>query len=162
MNAKDTPVHTPISQNEANALSMGSISISDEVVAALAAQAARKIRGILVVGSSFRLSEILGAKEPSYKGVSVKTDLDTGHVEIDVDVHVLYGTNIYEAATQLQRQISNDVEALTGSMIVDKVNVRVKQLVMADDETKDLLPPDRALPEGLLQERRRHENPEPK
>lgn len=157
MNSKEKPIHTPISRDEADALSMGNITISDEVVAALAAQAARKVKGVLVVGSSFRLSEILGAKEPSYKGVSVKTDQDTGHVEIDVDIHVAYGTNIYEAATQLQRQISNDVEALTGSMIVDRVNVRVKHLIMPEDAAKDVLAPDRALAEGLMSERRKHE-----
>lgn len=156
MNAKDKPVHSPLSVEEADSLSRGKITISDEVVAVIANQAARKVKGIIVVGSSFRLSEILGAKEPSYKGVSVKTVQETGHVEIDVDVNVFYGINIYDTATRLQQQIINDIEALTGSMIADRVNIRVKNIVMPDD-SRDVLSPDQAMAEGLMKERQRHE-----
>lgn len=149
MSGKDKPIHTPISREEADSLSRGKITISDEVVAAIAAQAARKVKGVVVTGSSFRLSEILGGKETSYKGVSVKTDETSGHVKIELDVNVLYGVNIYETMEQLQRQVGNEVESLTGSLIVDEVSIRVKSLMMPDD-SRDAVTPDRAMGEGLM------------
>lgn len=153
MSGKDKPVHSPISSEEAESLSRGKITISDEVVAAIAAQGARKIKGVVVTGSSFRLSEILGGKEGSYKGVSVKTDEMNGHVKIDLDVNVFYGVNIYETMEKLQRQIANDVEAMTGSMIVDEVNIRVKTLTIPDETpSHEGLTPDKALAEGLMNE----------
>jgi uncharacterized alkaline shock family protein YloU len=38
--------------------------------------------------------------------------------------------SVYEAASQLQRIVKEEVEALTGYMNVDRVNVRVRSLVM--------------------------------
>ncbi|HUT25706.1 MAG TPA: Asp23/Gls24 family envelope stress response protein, partial [Sumerlaeia bacterium] len=98
--------------------------------------------------SSFRLTEILGGKEGSHKGVNVKTDGETGHVEIDVAVNVAYGVNIYEAARQMQHVIKDEVESLTGTMPVEKVNVRVQQLVLHEEEPPQPLGLDRVAPGG--------------
>jgi uncharacterized alkaline shock family protein YloU len=147
MSAKDRPAHSPITPEQSDSLSLGRIEIGDEVIAEIAARAAMKVDGVLVVASSFRLSEILSGKESSRKGVSVRTDDTTGHVEVDVDVNVTYGTVIYDAAHKLQMLIKDEVEALTGSLVVDKVNVRIKRVVVREDEESEPVDPDRAFPE---------------
>ena len=150
MTSQDKPPYSPISKEDSESLSLGKITISDEVIAAIASQAARKVEGVRVVGSTFRLTEILGGKEGSRKGVTVKTDEASGHVEIDVDVNVVYGINIYEAASNLQRLIKDEVESLTGSMIVDRVNPRVKQMEMPEpEEESGVVRPDQAMAAGL-------------
>jgi len=148
MSSKKGPAHSPISPQESDSLSLGRIEISNDAIATIAARAAAKIKGIHVVGSSFRLTEILGSKEGSHKGVNVKTDGETGHVEIDVAVNVDYGVNIYETARQMQHIIKDEVEALTGTMPVEKVNVRVQQMVLREEEPPQPLSPDRAAPGG--------------
>ena len=144
--------YSPIGKEESDSLQMGSIEISSEVIAAIAEQAARKVEGVEVVSSSFELTGIFGGKK-SGKGVAVKTDVESGHVEINVDVNVKYGVTIYEAAHDLQILIKEEVEALTGSMNVDKINVRVKHLIMPEDKSeRELVPPDRAVGEEMAEE----------
>ncbi|MFW6303570.1 MAG: Asp23/Gls24 family envelope stress response protein, partial [Candidatus Sumerlaeota bacterium] len=81
------------------------------------------------------------------RGVMVELDEETGHVDINVDIDVDYGINIYESAHKLQHTIKEEVEALTGSMNVDKINIRVKHLVMPkseEEEEEEVVPPDHA------------------
>jgi uncharacterized alkaline shock family protein YloU len=155
MTGKDKPVYSPLSPDEAEALAQGRIIISNEVVAAIAAEASRKIKGVIIAGSSFRLAEMFGGKEGSSKGISVKTNEATGHVEIEAEVKVLYGVNIYETMQALQNQIRNDVEALTGSLIVDDVAIRVKDIVMPEEMPGEPVTPDRAMGAGLRSEKKK-------
>jgi uncharacterized alkaline shock family protein YloU len=147
MSSKDRAAHSPITPEQSDSLSLGRIEIGDEVIAEIAARAAAKVEGVFVVGSSFRLSEILSGKESSRKGVSVRTDETTGHVDVDVDINVAYGTVIYDAAHKLQLLIKEEVEALTGSLFVDKVNVRIKRVVVQEEEEPSPVSPDKAFPE---------------
>jgi uncharacterized alkaline shock family protein YloU len=147
MSNKEKPVHSPISREDADALSLGRIEIGDEVITAIAARAAAKVEGVVVAGSSFRLTELLGGKDSSRKGVAVRTDETTGHVEIDVDVNMVYGTVVYDAAYRLQVLIKEEVESLTGALNVDKINVRVKNIIMPEvEETEEPVRPDQAYP----------------
>jgi len=132
---------------------MGTITISNEVISTLAAEAARKIEGVQIVESSFRLTEILTG-EGAHKGVSVKTDSESDHVAIDVEINVVYGVVIYDVAHELQMLIKNEVEALTGSLNVDKVNVRVRRVVAPLDEepARETVPPDQAVEDLVLEE----------
>lgn len=154
MASEEQAAYTPVPQHErASGRTIGSIEISSEVIAAIAAQAARKIDGITVVESSFKLSEIFGSKETVNRGVAVRTDEESGHVNINVDVNVTYGITIYDAVTDLQLLIKEEVESLTGSMNVDRVNVRVKQLIMPPEEEKEkkeVLTPDQVVAEEII------------
>src|SRR5512145_1195560 len=106
MSALDKPPYSPISKEDSESLSLGKIKINNEVIAAIAAQASRKVEGVKMVSSSFRWTGIF----KDNKGVTVKTDEESGHVEIDADINVEYGLNIYDAAAELQRLIKEEVE----------------------------------------------------
>lgn len=147
--AKEKSFHSPLTREESDSLSMGDITISNEVISMLATQAAGKIEGVQVVDSSFRLTEILSG-EGTHKGVSVKTDAESGHVEIDLEITVHYGVVIYDVAHELQVLVKDEVEALTGSLNVDKVNVRVRRVIVAPDAGgKEPVSPDQAIDSGL-------------
>ena len=147
MSTKEKPVHSPLSREESDALSLGRIEIGDEVITTIAARAASKVEGVVVAGSSFRLTELLGGKDSSRKGVAVRTDETTGHVEIDVDVNMIYGTVVYDAAHKLQVLIKEEVESMTGALNVDKINVRVKNIIMPEEEeVEEPIRPDKAYP----------------
>lgn len=153
MSKKEPIAHSPLSAEESESLSMGRIEIGDEVIAAIAARAAAKVEGVVVAGS-FSLSGLLAGKDSSRKGVVVRTDETSGHVEIDVDVNMVYGTVVYDAAHKLQMLIKEEVETLTGSLNVNKINVRVRNIIMQqEDEIEEAEPvsPDKAYP-GATQE----------
>jgi uncharacterized alkaline shock family protein YloU len=138
--------YSPINREQSESLKLGDIAISSDVIASIAAQAASKVEGVTVVASSFNLGEIFGSKDPGRRGVAVKTDQESGHVEINVVVDVVYGVTIYDAAHDLQRLIKEEVEALTGSMNVDHVNIRVKHLLMPEEkQERDVVTPDQAI-----------------
>jgi uncharacterized alkaline shock family protein YloU len=127
-------VYSPLGHDESESIRDGSIDISTQVIAALASQAAHKVEGVHVVGSG-GISGFFSGRESH--GVNVSVDDESGHVDINVDINVDYGINIYDASHKLQRTIKEEVEALTGSMNVDKINIRVKHLVMPDDKTDE-------------------------
>ena len=131
---KEKGVYSPIGQAESESIRDGSIDISTEVIAALAAQAALKVEGVRVVGAS-GISGFFSGREA--RGVTVELNEETSHVDINVDIDVDYGINIYESAHKLQRTIKEEVEALTGSMNVDKINIRVKHLIMPRVEEEE-------------------------
>ncbi|MFW6255924.1 MAG: Asp23/Gls24 family envelope stress response protein [Candidatus Sumerlaeota bacterium] len=146
MSSAEKPAHSPISKEDSESLSIGRIEIGDDVIATIAARAAAKVKGISVVGSSFRWSELLGSREHGNRGVSVQINENTGHVIINLDVNVAYGVTIYEAAHKLQMLIKEEVEALTGSLNVDKVNVRVNNVVVEEElDGEEPLRPDQAV-----------------
>jgi uncharacterized alkaline shock family protein YloU len=144
---ESTPYCPPVDKPGGGGDNLGAIEISRDVIASIASQAARKVEGIQVVASSFSLSEIFGGGKESVKGVAVVTNEESGHVEINLEVNVTYGVSVYEAASQLQHIVKEEVEALTGYMNVDRVNVRVRSLVMPADQVTERAPvsPDRAV-----------------
>lgn len=145
MATEDKAAYSPIGKMESESIKIGDIVISSDVIADIAAQAALKVEGVEVVGSSFELSKIFGSKETVRKGVAVKLG-ESGHVEINADINVLYGVTIYQAARDFQNLIKEEIEALTGTMIVDRINVRVRHLIMPEEEAlRELVTPDQAV-----------------
>ncbi len=112
---------------------LGDIKISNEVVGTIASMAAADVEGIANLVSKFSLGEMLGRKE-SDKGVVVT--LEDNRVKIQVEVHVQYGVNIYDACHRLQRQVKDAVEEMTG-LVVDRVNVDVRGIVVPPREARD-------------------------
>ena len=116
---------TPMSQDD-----LGKIQINDEVIVTIASLAAVEVDGIVNIAGGSSLAEVWGSKSHR-KGVSVTTD-DANHwATIDVEVNVEYGADVYKAARQVQLQVKNAVERMTG-LHVRGVNVRISGIVMSE------------------------------
>lgn len=105
--------------------SIGSINISEEVIAVIAGVAAVESYGI--VGMTRRkltdgVAELLG-RENLTKGIDVK--LEDGKVIIDLYVVVKYGTKINEVAQNVINKVQYNVEKLTG-LSVRAVNINIQ------------------------------------
>ncbi len=102
----------------------GKVNISDEVVATIAGIAAMEIDGVYgMAGGAFgAISEKLGAKKSPQKGVKVSVT-EEGAV-IDLYIVVSFGVRIPELAWDVQENVKNSVETMTGIDVL-KVNVRV-------------------------------------
>ena len=91
----------------------GTINISEEVVAAIAALAISEVVGVYGLSSSFTadLKELLGKKNMS-KGV--KLTIEDEVVTVECFVVVTYGYEIPVVAAAIQEGVVNAVESMTG------------------------------------------------
>ena len=101
----------------------GTIHISEEVVAAIAALAVSEVEGVFGLSSSFTadLKEMLGRKNMS-KGVKLTLEEET--VTVEAFVIVTYGYEIPAVAAAIQENVTTAVESMTG-LKVAAVNVDI-------------------------------------
>lgn len=102
---------------------MGNIHISEEVLAAIAAAAAREVDGVssLAGGLSGDLSELVAGKKLS-RGIDIRANEES--VSIRVTILVKYGHVIPDVGRAVQDAVASAVENTTG-LKVESVNVHV-------------------------------------
>ena len=112
----------------------GNIAISNDVIATIAAIAAKSIDGVYGMVNSLTggFAELLGKKNPS-KGV--KVTVNDRDVKIDMFVVVEYGVKIPDVAWEIQGKTKSEVEAMTG-LNVTAVNVNIEGVNTVTAETE--------------------------
>lgn len=106
----------------------GTITVSETVVAKIAALAAREVAGVhsLGVGAARSVTSVRdrlpGAAPSPTSGVSV--EVGRTQAAVDLDIVVEYGTPITQIARAVRRQVIASVEELTGLYVVE-VNITV-------------------------------------
>lgn len=113
----------------------GNIKISMDVVATIAGIAANEIEGVAGMCGSIAggIAEFLGNKKSPTKGVKVEMTEETA--VIDLYIIVDYGIRIPELAWELQENVKNSVESMTG-LIVEKVNIHVDGVSFEKEKKK--------------------------
>ena len=117
----------------------GNVKISEEVVSTIAGIATEEIKGVAGMYGSFTddIAEKLGAKKSYSKGV--KVEMLENAVIIDLDVIVEYGAKIPDISWDIQENVKNNIETMTG-LIVEKVNIHVEGVSFEKQrETDDIL-----------------------
>lgn len=115
---------------------IGNIKISVDVVSTIAGIAASQTKGVAGMYSSFAggIAEKLGAKKNPSKGV--KVDMAEKSVKIDLYIVVEYGVRIPELAWEIQEDVKNNVETMTG-LEVEKVNIHIEGVSFATEEAPE-------------------------
>lgn len=112
---------------------LGTIRIADEVVSIIAGLAATEVEGIAGMsgGIAGGIAEMLGRKNFS-KGVKV----EVGEKEAAIDLYVIvkYGVRIPDVALNVQENVKNAIETMTGLSTVE-VNVHVQGVGFPETET---------------------------
>jgi uncharacterized alkaline shock family protein YloU len=111
---------------------LGSIRIADHVVAVIAGLTAAQVPGI----SSMSAGITEGwAKRVSGKNLAKGVDVEVGEQETAVDLRVIvdYGVKIHEVCQQLQDEVKQAVENMTGLTVVE-VNVKVEGVDIKEDK----------------------------
>ncbi|CAM4253966.1 Asp23/Gls24 family envelope stress response protein [Paenibacillus tarimensis] len=113
----------------------GIVRISDDVVSTIAGLAALETPGI--AGMSGGISEGL-AKRLSGKNVQKGVSVEVGQLEAAIDLRVIvqYGIPIHEVCRQLQDNVREAVENMTGLHVVE-VNVKVEGVAFREDEKEE-------------------------
>lgn len=103
----------------------GKINISNDVIASIAGIAASEIEGVagMAGGMASGIAEKFGAKKNPQKGVKVTVSPE-GAV-IDLLIVVAFGVRIPELAWEVQENVKNSVESMTGTEVL-RVNVYVE------------------------------------
>ncbi len=104
---------------------VGNVKISVDVVATISSVAASSVNGVAGMYTSFAggIVEKFGAKKNPSKGVKVEMGEST--VKIDIYIVVDYGVRIPELAWEIQENVKNNVETMTG-LNVEKVNIHIE------------------------------------
>lgn len=105
--------------------SVGNIKISVDVVSTIAGIATSEIEGVAGMYGTFAggIAEMLGAKKNPSKGV--KVDMNDQNVTIDLYIVVDYGVRIPELSWEIQENVKNSVETMTGLDVL-KVNIHIE------------------------------------
>ena len=113
---------------------LGSIHISEEVLAVIAAAAVLEVEGIGGLGANLGtdLAEILGKKNLS-RGIHIQ--VEDGNVTVDLSILVKYGYTIPDVARAVQEAVAGSVEATSG-LTVAAVNVNVGGVVFEKEPKK--------------------------
>ena len=64
----------------------------------------------------------------------VSSRVDGGHVRLDVDLAVAWGTSLADVSAAVQREVASRVHTLTG-LVVDSVDVTVGSVVVPGEQT---------------------------
>lgn len=121
-----------LEQQEVESADEGSIKIADEVVSIITGLAATEIEGVAGMsgGIAGGIADMLGRKNLS-KGVKVEVDEESASV--DVYVVIEYGKAIPDVAWQIQDNVKQAIEGMTG-LTVKAVNVHVQGVNFPDEE----------------------------
>ncbi len=109
-------------------LQIGSIHVSEEVVASIAAAAVLEVEG--VVGLSANLSSEIQdrlSKKNAVKGLRLTPVEDA--VQVDCGIVVLYGYSMQELGSSVQEAVTQALESMTG-LKVAAVNVNIAGISM--------------------------------
>ena len=113
---------------------LGSIHISEEVLAVIAAAAVLEVEGIggLAANLGTDLAELLGKKNLS-RGIHIQ--VEDGNVTVDLSILVKYGYTIPDVARAVQEAVAGSVEATSG-LTVAAVYVNVGGVVFEKEPKK--------------------------
>ena len=102
----------------------GSVMISQDVIATIAAHAVSEVEGVVTLGSKIgtEMAEIIEKKS---WGRNLKIDIgDSDEVYIDCNVIIAYGQSVVTVASAVQESVTGAIESMT-SVKVACVNVNV-------------------------------------
>jgi uncharacterized alkaline shock family protein YloU len=115
----------------AESIEVGSVRISEDVVAVIAGIAATEVEGVAGMSGGFvgDISEMFGKKSLS-KGVKV----EVGEREAALDLFIVleYGVRIPDIAQKVQENVKQAVEIMTSLKVVE-VNVHVQGVTFNDE-----------------------------
>jgi uncharacterized alkaline shock family protein YloU len=111
---------------------MGNIQIAPEVIEIIAGLATVEVEGVAGMSGGFAsgVAEMLGRKNLS-KGV--KVEVGQREAAVDVSVMIEYGKRIPEVAADIQANVKNAIESMTGLDVVE-VNVHVHDVLFKGQE----------------------------
>ncbi len=114
---------------------LGSVTISAEVIAVIAALASGEIKGVAGMCGNWgnEINEKLGRRNLS-KGI--KIEIEENSVCADVNIIIDYGVSIQDVAAKVQDNVRRNIENMT-DLKVKEINVHVNDLRIKQSESSN-------------------------
>lgn len=111
----------------------GQVTISADELAALAANAARGVKGVadIYTGFSGSITNLLGMEAP--EGLGVKVGSKEGNLVFDISIVAEYGMRIPQLAWEIQRKVIEEIKTSAGVSPAE-VNIHVMGVVMPGED----------------------------
>lgn len=113
----------------------GYLKISEDVIGVIAGIAASEVKGVsdLIPQDKGGITQIFAGKNKVAKSVKgVKVNLASEDTVIDMVISIEYGFNIPKVVEEVQNNVINNVETITG-LKVSKVNVQVNNIYVKEE-----------------------------
>ncbi|MCD6321533.1 MAG: Asp23/Gls24 family envelope stress response protein [Clostridiales bacterium] len=112
-----------VSSNNEN---LGSLKVTDDVIAIIAGLATVEVEGVYSMsgGLTGGIAEVLGIKNLS-KGIKVETKED--NIYINIYIIAEFGARIPEVAWNIQEKVKKTVERMTGMRVME-ANIHVQSV----------------------------------
>lgn len=101
----------------------GSVQISEDVVASIAALTAKEVEGVNSTAGTIT-NELAGKFGVKNLSKGVKAIIDGDNVMIDMSINMEYGYSIMKTCSMLQEKVVQTVNNMTGLNVIE-VNVRI-------------------------------------
>lgn len=104
---------------------LGTVKVSDEVIATIAGVAAIQVEGVAGMSEGIvdGIAKLLTGAQQLTKGV--KVEIGNGEASLDVSIVIKYGASIQDIAGKVQENVKKAVENMTGLKVV-KVNLYIQ------------------------------------
>jgi uncharacterized alkaline shock family protein YloU len=115
---------------------MGTIKISEEVIATIAYTAACEVDGVAKVHPKMitNAKNFINNLRPSIKGISISTTPEG--IELALQLTIKNGYKIPDVATKVQDNVSDAIQNMTG-LKVNKVNIIITNIVLEKSEADE-------------------------
>lgn len=108
---------------------VGSLKISDEVLASITVAATREVDGVAELTAAPANIKGLLKTKPSGKAVTIV--VNDGVATVDVYLKIRHGARVQPVASEVQRKVKDAIQNMTG-IVVSKVNVHITGIVLND------------------------------
>lgn len=113
---------------------LGQVEIADDVIINLAGIATSTVKGASVARPGMAKGITNMFSKNNYSG-GIKIEKNEDIVAVDINIDVVYGSNIKDIANEVQTAVKKEIEAMT-SLNVSIVNVHVLNFIQ--EKGKDL------------------------
>ncbi len=113
-----------------------SVKISEEVIAVITGIATSETEGVVSAGTGGIASgwaELISGKKSSSKGIKIEMAEDG--ISVEISLIVKYGVNIPEVAANVQVNVKNSIEEMTG-LSVKNIDVKISGIRTENEEKK--------------------------
>ena len=134
-----TAEHVSTSVSGRKSQTAGKTTIADTVVATIAGIATRDVEGVHTMGGGG--ARAVGAVRDRVSRTQdhtrgVKVEVGEKQAAIDLDVVVVYGSQIADTASEIRSSVTSAVERMTGLEVVE-ININVRDVNVPGEESED-------------------------
>jgi len=117
--------------SEMNQNTIGNLKISEDVLATIAAQAAKEVKGVAKITNDN--TNLTGLLKKATKMNPIEIQLSADSAVVTVSVLLLPDASIPTVSAEIQNQVKSAIQSMTG-IAVSKVNVIVQGIEFAKED----------------------------